>query len=57
MPKCCGKISYRDEIAAKLALATAINGRSSSREERRIYRCERGRWHLTHKRKGGRDRV
>lgn len=45
---CCGKIGYYDELAAKLALANAgAAHRSSARNERRVYRCAGGRWHLT----------
>lgn len=51
--KCCGKIAFRDEIAAKLALAEAQRNDGSKRPklEKRVYRCEHGRWHLTAERK------
>jgi len=46
----CFKVRYRDEIAAKLALATIQNQDKASRPkaERRAYFCPdcRG-WHLT----------
>ena len=46
----CSKVRYRDKLSAKIALATARNGRSSRREERRYYRCpDCLGWHLTSK--------
>ena len=46
----CGKVRYRDQIAAMFALASTRNARSSKRAERRYYLCPdcRG-WHLTSK--------
>ena len=43
------KRAYRDEIAAKLALASAQHKDGSRRPatETRAYRCPCGRWHLT----------
>ncbi len=53
--RCRDKIRYRDEIAAKLALATARRKDSSRRDkvETRIYACPicHG-WHLTSQTKG-----
>lgn len=49
-PRCGTKIRYRDEIAAKLALAEIAHSDSSTRSknEVRAYRCSRCRgWHLT----------
>ena len=46
----CRKRSFRDEVAAKLALATIARKDNTARrkQERRAYRCERcGTWHLT----------
>jgi len=46
----CFKFRYRDEIAAKLALATIKNQDRASRPktERRAYSCPECRgWHLT----------
>lgn len=48
----CSKFGYRDEIAAKLALAKVRHKDSSRRPktEARTYRCDRcHRWHLTSK--------
>ncbi|MFI8962091.1 hypothetical protein ACIGO8_08240 [Streptomyces sp. NPDC053493] len=42
-----GKARYRDEVAAKLALARIDTGHGN-RRERRAYRCPHCRgWHLT----------
>lgn len=46
----CGKVRYRDKLAAKLALASATWKGSGRRvkTERRAYRCLTCRgWHLT----------
>ena len=46
----CSKRRYRDDIAAKLALAKIARKDSGAREknERRAYRCPKCRgWHLT----------
>ena len=46
----CGKIRYRDRLAAKLALARIMRRDDASRpkSERRPYRCPACRgWHLT----------
>lgn len=45
-----GKTRYKDEIAAKLALATIRQKAATVHEEQRAYRCPfcRG-WHLTSK--------
>ena len=46
----CRKVRYRDEIAAKLALASVqrIDGSRRSKVECRTYRCPRCKgWHLT----------
>lgn len=46
----CGKRRYKDEIAAKLALATVQHTDGSGRPklERRAYRCPKcAGWHLT----------
>lgn len=48
----CPKVRYRDELAAKIALASTAaqaNRRSDEkRQERRAYRCPRCKgWHLT----------
>lgn len=48
----CGKICFRDELAAKYALAKAAKSDRPNRNERRAYRCEHGRWHLTSQPKG-----
>ena len=48
----CRKFRYRDEIAAKLAMAGARrrDGSRRARLEVRAYRCERCKgWHLTSK--------
>jgi hypothetical protein len=48
----CFKIRYRDEIAAKLALASIRHqdGSGRSKTEQRAYRCPQCRgWHLTAK--------
>ena len=48
----CGKVRYRDEIAAKLALASAQrkDGSHRAKTEKRAYRCPKCRgWHLTAK--------
>lgn len=45
---CCGKVRYRDRIAAELALAKIQHqGHRQGKEEKRAYRCAgcRG-WHL-----------
>ena len=44
----CGKYRYRDEIAARLALATLARKDKPGHNECRAYRCSdcRG-WHLT----------
>jgi len=50
----CTKIRYRDQIAAKLALASAQHQDGSRREkvERRAYHCPRCHgWHLTSQRR------
>lgn len=55
----CFKIRYRDEIAAKLALATIKNQDKAGRPktERRAYRCpDCGGWHLTSRRYRVRER-
>lgn len=45
--KSCGKVIFRDELAAKIALAGRLN---RDRGEVRCYRCPQGRgWHLTSK--------
>jgi hypothetical protein len=49
-PMCGRKLRYRDEIAAKMALATIAAQDKSHRDktEQRAYRCSRCRgWHLT----------
>jgi hypothetical protein len=50
----CAKIRYRDAIAAKLAMATAVRKGGSRRPklEQRAYRCPdcKG-WHLTSQRR------
>lgn len=46
----CSKRSFRDEVAAKLVIATIARKDSSRRlkREQRAYRCERcGAWHIT----------
>lgn len=46
----CKKQAYRDEIAAKLALAEARwkDGPRRAKLETRVYRCPQGNhWHLT----------
>lgn len=46
----CHKVRYRDEIAAKLALASAkwTDGSRRPKVESRTYRCPRCKgWHLT----------
>lgn len=48
----CGKVRYRDRIAAQIALANTRQHRSAKRNEARAYRCPRCRgWHLTSRRK------
>ena len=50
--RCGGKIRYRDEIAAALALATVRHqdGPRRPKLEQRAYRCPAcGGWHLTSK--------
>lgn len=47
----CGKVRYRDEIAAKLALSRLLYQDKPGHTERRAYRCKGpkgcGGWHLT----------
>lgn len=51
----CPKIRYRDELAAKIALANTQRAKSSKRDERRAYRCpDCAGFHLTSKGKGKR---
>ena len=46
--KATGKVRYRDRISALTVLAATQRSQSSSREERRAYRCDEcGGWHLT----------
>jgi len=55
----CRKARYRDEIAAKLALAKVQRQDKPGHTERSAYRCpDCNRWHLTSKpgRKGGQTR-
>ena len=51
----CRKRKFRDEVAAKLALATIHRKDNANRADReqRAYRCPecRGAWHLTHQEK------
>lgn len=43
-----GKVRYRDELAAMMALASTQRSTSGRREERRHYRCPMCKgWHLT----------
>ena len=43
-----GKISYRDKIAAMLAMASCRHSSSGARQEQRFYRCPFcHNWHLT----------
>lgn len=54
----CGKIGYRDRIAALTALAGtgAKDGSRREKSEKRAYRCPACRkWHLTSKRGRGKD--
>lgn len=51
-PRACRKIRYKDEIAARVALARTTRADGSRREKReqRAYRCTTCRgWHLTSK--------
>ena len=44
----CGKVRYRDELAAMLALGSTRRSRSKKRAEVRAYRCPTCKgWHLT----------
>jgi len=44
----CAKTRYRDEIAAKLALAKLARQGKQGHDECRAYRCEKcAGWHLT----------
>lgn len=48
-----GKVRYRDEVAAGLALATLQRQDKDGHTEQRAYRCPACRgWHLTSKPKG-----
>ena len=50
----CAKFRYRDEIAAKVALARAQrkDGSKRPKTEKRAYKCPKCRgWHLTSKEK------
>ena len=49
-PQCQGKLRYRDELSAKIALAKQGRaGRLGSQDLMRIYRCELcGAWHMGH---------
>lgn len=52
MTRACGKRRYRDELAAKLALATVQRQDKTKRPktEARVYRCDQCKaWHLTSK--------
>lgn len=51
MNKCkTGKARYKDELDAKIALASTQRSRTKSHQESRVYKCPfcRG-WHLTSK--------
>ena len=51
----CTKKRYRDEIAAKLAVAKLRNQDKPGHPERRAYRCPACRgWHLTSNNRGAR---
>lgn len=46
----CGKIRYRDEVAAKLAMAEINRLGDAAKEIQRTYRCQKCRgFHLTSK--------
>jgi hypothetical protein len=46
-----GKVRFRDDLAARLALATASRKREGGKSERRTYRCPQcAGFHLTSKR-------
>ncbi len=54
----CGKIRYRDKIAAQLALASTGSNKHTRREkdEQRVYRCPQCHgWHLTSAKKRAGD--
>ena len=57
MSKCktTGKVKYRNELDAKIALARLV---WKDKGQQRAYFCPDCKtWHLTHKRKGGRNRA
>jgi hypothetical protein len=50
LKKCkpCGKVSFRDEIAAKIVLGRLMSRPLRERKEQRAYPCPFGQyWHLT----------
>lgn len=50
MSKCCGKVTFRSELGAKMA-AARVDSKDNFGDDMRVYRCPNGGWHLTHKRK------
>jgi hypothetical protein len=53
MPDCPSptKVAYRDEVAAKIALADITrHGDARYNDVRQVYHCRCGRWHLTSRR-------